>query len=515
MSVLIQDRDKTKRLLLQHFHTVGLKDDAEVAFYIEEYLGLIIPTANYCVGHDPPIRMITDLFFERVGTALGWANRTGGKTMGVAVLNHLDMEFKPGVDICVAASTMDQARKGYNHFKGLYTDPLLRASVDGDLLQSMSKLKNGSRLEIITGTVKGVNSPHPNKARLDEVELMAYEVFQEAMSMSMSKGGYRAQDVYTSTRKKSAGLMNRLIQEAPEKGTRIYTWCIWDVVEKCERQCKDDPQYGNCPIEHLCGGIAHEGQGWYQIPDLIKKVMTLSKDVFNAQWLNKRPGSGVLVYDKFDEAASVIEPFPIPDGWPTFAYLDFGSNFYYGKIAIAPTGHFIVYYEYFWPSEFNEKTGIGGPRVLADHAREIRKTVRFRRSEPVFSDPAEKQSCIEMTNAHHINVIPAEKTISLGVNDVREKTEKRTEFTHPTEKWKREVPKLLIMKDIAPRLQWELTDYACEINPDGTPNRDEPDHTSAGGAHGVDALRYGIRGKTLGLELINVARYRMRSVPGL
>ncbi len=512
--MLIQDREKTRVLLLQHFRQKGLRDEDEVSFYIREYLGLNIPTKAYCVGHDAPIRMIIDLFFEKVGTALGWANRTGGKTMGVAVLNHLDMEFKPGVDICVAASTMDQARKGYNHFKNLYSDPLMRQSVDGELLQSQSKLKNGSVLEIITGTVKGVNSPHPNKARLDEVELMAYEVFQEAMSMSMSKGGYRAQDVYTSTRKKSAGLMNRLITEAPEKGTRIFSWCIWDVVEKCERECKDDPKYGNCPIYHLCGGIAHEGTGWYQIPDLIKKVLTLSKDVFDAQWLNKKPGSGVLVYNTFSPSKSIIEPFELPPNWPTFAYLDFGANFYYGKVILAPTGHYIVYAEYWWPSEFLEKLGTGGPRTLEKHAEQIRKFPRFRNSEPIFADPAEKQSCIEVTNQHHMKVIPAEKTLSLGMNDVRSLMEREAEFTHPKDKWVRKTPLLLIMRGIAPRLIWELEDYACETNPDGSPNRDEPDHTSAGGAHAVDAFRYGVRGRTLRLDLKDTARYRLRSLPG-
>jgi len=432
----------------------------------------------------------------------------------MAVLNHLDMEFKPGVDICVAAATMDQARKGYNHFKSLYKDDLLKASLDGELLQSQSKLKNGSSLEIITGTVKGVNSPHPVKARLDEVELMAYEVFQEAMSMSMTKGQYRAQDAYTSTRKKAAGLMNRLISEADERGIRIYKWCIWDVVEKCERECKDDPKFGNCPIYHLCGGIAHEGKGWYKITDLIKKVLTLSKDVFDAQWLNKKPGSGVIVYDSFDPSVGVIEPFAVPPDWPTFAFLDFGANFYFGKIVIAPSGHWIVFAEYWWPSEFSDKTKIGGPRVLSRHAQEIRRFARFRNSEPVFADPAEKQSCVEVTNNERMKIIPAEKTISLGINDVRTMMEKRLKFKHPELGWERSVPQLLIMQGKAPRLLWEIGDYACETNPDGSPNRDEPDHTSADGAHAVDALRYGVRGKILRLDLKDVARYRLRSLPG-
>lgn len=513
----IVSRERTRRFLFRHFKARSLQTLDELQFYIEEYLGFKVPSQAVCPGHDPPLQLISDLFFEKVSLALGFANRTGGKTTNVAILNHLDMEFKPGVDICVAAATRDQAEKSYTYLQKMYRDPLLKASLK-ESIQSYTELRNGSVLEIITGTVKGVNSPHPNKARLDEIELMDWEVFNEALSMSVQKGNWRAQDVFTSTRKYAGGIMTRLLTESEERGIKVYKWCIWDVLEQCPRQCKGDPEYGDCRVYEMCQGKAHDCAGWYKIDDFIRKVSSLSKDVFQAQWLNQKPGGGVTIYHPYNPATHRIAPFPIPLDWQTFGGIDFGSNFYYSKAAASPPNeaglrHHFVFREYFWPAEFDPKTAIGGPRLLEQHAKVIREMEKFRNSEPQYGDPEDKQSCLELFNKYKINVIPAEKDVLLGIDDVQALLEKRSKFTHPVEGWTRDLPLLTVFDGRAPRLDWELQNYSWEMRTDGTPDRDEPDKDSADGAHAVDTVRYLIRSRRLRSDRSQV--YRMRSIPGL
>ena len=387
-----EDRKKLRRDLLDSYLRTGLNTDEDVLFFVREYLGYSIPTHAFCPGHCAPSSFLLDLFFEKVKAALGFGSRGSGKTLGVAILNFLDMRFKDGCDVATAGATLDQARKGYNYFTKMVLQPEFLPWLVTDPTQSLTKCRNGSQLEILTGTVKGLNSPHPLKARIDEVELMDWSVLQEGLSMSMAKPHlpWIGQDVFTSTRKVASGTMQRLLNESDDKGITVYRFCIWETLSRCHRDCQKDTKFGDCPAYERCQGKAHDCHGWYPLDDFIQKVRVLDKDTFEAQWENKRPSAATLVYgNSFNEATHVVTPFEIPLHWPVISAVDFGANFAYLKFAIDPsTGVWFGFYEYFTDR----------PTLLQTHRDRIRGSSMFRRSERVYAGTRgiDKQPFIEM-----------------------------------------------------------------------------------------------------------------------
>ncbi|GAG86811.1 unnamed protein product, partial [marine sediment metagenome] len=146
------------------------------------------------------------MFFEMTRNSIVFANRTGGKTINVAILNHLDMMFKPGCDICSAGAVLEQSERCYTYFKTFHNNEFLYKMYKGVPTKHRTYYENDSKLEVITGTEKGLNGPHPAKARIDEVELMDWHVLQEGLSMTKTKETTDGTDImsqnsFLSTRK--------------------------------------------------------------------------------------------------------------------------------------------------------------------------------------------------------------------------------------------------------------------------------------------------------------------------
>jgi hypothetical protein len=454
------------------------------------------------------------LYFERESSALGFGSRGSGKTIIIAVLNCMDMWMKAGVDIACAASTLDQTIKGYRYSSGFLMQPEFRHLLTKDPTQSATSLKNGSFLEITTGTKKGLNSPHPIKARIDEVELIDWEVLQEGLSMSMSKPAlpWKSQDVFTSTRKTVQGTMQRLLNESSTRGIKVYSWCIWEVVERCNRDCKNDPVHGDCPLaeprfnvatgeqdEPVCGGKAHSAFGWYPISDYIRKARVLDRDTYEAQWENKKPAASSVIYgSSFSEAMHEVNPFPIPTEWQVISGIDFGANFAYLKFAVCPRTRILFgFFEY-----FSDK-----PLILDEHVKRIKGSPLFRGSSPIYAGirGIDKQPFIEFRHKG-LPLYEAEQDVLIGISKVKAKLQQRIEFMFPNGVTKK-IPGLVLFKGMMPVTKSEFENWGYEMNADGTPNYDEPQKY---GDHCMSAVRYAVY--TWGRRATG---YRSRKIAGL
>src|SRR3990172_7611827 len=243
--LIFLDPAKVRRNLFKTLVKDGLKTKEELDFYIQEYLGYNIPKKKTCPNHISPFKFLYDVFFERIGNAFAYGSRGSGKTRLFSLLNHLDMTFKPTVTIVSAGATLDQSHRCYDYFCGYYKDPLLKSMLTENLM-SYSEGANGSILEVITGSLKGFNGPHPVKARIDELELIRWETLQEGLSMALSDGEYRSQTIMASTRKWSGGSVSRLLEESSKRKISVYNFCALEVVETCQRECFGDAKYGDC-----------------------------------------------------------------------------------------------------------------------------------------------------------------------------------------------------------------------------------------------------------------------------
>lgn len=180
------------------------------------------------------------------------------------------------------------------------------------------------------------NSPHPCVATLDEVELIDWNILQEAFNMARSGRGYRGSTRLTSTRKKASGTMQRLLDEAPQRGFKIYKWNLWDTIQTCPLTENDMGQITdqqelytylngkgepsscfvysscmNCPMLPACRGQAKTSNagpnGVVKIEDAIKNYKTLDKEVWDAQVICVKPGRSNLIYSMFEPDYHVVD----------------------------------------------------------------------------------------------------------------------------------------------------------------------------------------------------------------
>lgn len=512
----VEIKDRMKRDLIATWIKKGFEDEEDLYFYIEQILGYTIPRKKFCPEHISPWNFIRDIFFDKVRFCFAYGARGAGKTMMIALNNHLKMMYKQcPIDITLAAATLDQADKGYAHFLSFFSDPMLRPFVYQSI-KSKTTLLNNSELIITSGTMKGLNGAHSQICCLDELELMDYSLLGEALSISMSKKDkvhdrmIPSLDIWASTRKRGIGTVSRILEESEEKNMAIYCFCCWETLEKCTRKCEGDKDWGDCVIWDKCQGRAHDTNGWYPIADFIQKVVNLPKPTFEAQWENKSPSGGPKVFGStwdekihvlswvdggiFKSFHSIFHEKEIPKEWRKIGGMDFGSNFYYGSIAIEPKyGIWIVFFEYFYKEE----------RLMATHGDKIIQSPYFMQIRRIYGDPSAKQGIIDMNDilkkkAKRKLIYPALNALIEGVDAFKKKLE-----VSPSNG----LPGIFVM-DTCIELRREMRGWEHEVLPDGKPDLDSFED---GNDHGIDSIRYSIY-STIHRDRVS---YRFATVKGV
>jgi hypothetical protein len=350
------DLAKTLSAVERQHNLAGPLTDDELWNWIHTNLGLDIPRVSVCEGHQAPFQLLADFYFERVSSAVAVANRGGSKTMQAAILHLLNSKFKRGCESASVGAVESQALRCYQNLQLLLKND---ANVDvpddhpdvTTSIQRETRFKNGSKVEVLVGTINGVNGPHPQKVHADEVELMDPIVFQESRNMSMTKHGIRAQDLITSTRKRAHGPMQAILDEiaeaeraAVEPPYRLYTWCIYEVGENvpncqvadprcknpcsCDRVVKGKWESGAArTFKDVCRGRLARSNGWVPLSDIHKTFRLLGRDMWEAQQECSKPSTEGLVLPTFDRDRHGVKWWsPDPVLGPIFMGVDFGGT---------------------------------------------------------------------------------------------------------------------------------------------------------------------------------------------
>lgn len=348
ISAVVEPSVEELQVILENFRELvkrGEFTDDHLWHYIRLFLGYRIPRRKVCLEHDTPFDFIRDGFFGRYknGGAVAYANRGGGKTLGLAILHNCLLVLYPGWEQYHVGAVQFQSDKCYEYFiefagrpvfKGMYAKTLISEAITHPLHPEYPT--SASKIGIASGTYAAVSGPHPNGLSFDEVEeCKDWKIIQKSLGCSMTTWNYdktmrfHAFSLYTSTRDEVGGMMDRVLAHAGKVGWKVYTWCIWDVVERCpeERMCYTCPQETQRRCDGRCKKVP--SGGFYSIEDFINKSSSVSDEVWISQFLCETPPRTGLVYKSFNRKVHVEKMQTMfRDGDPIYVGIDPGYHDY-------------------------------------------------------------------------------------------------------------------------------------------------------------------------------------------
>lgn len=342
----------------RQFRLAGPRNPDELHAWIKEHLRVDIPRVSVCPGHDAPFDFVAACFFESSVSILLMANRSGGKTFDVAVIHVLNGKFKPGTEGATVGAVESQALRAYSHVQKLQAveGKVELADDHPELLKNTMRemlWKNGCKLEVLVGTMSGVNGPHPRVVHFDEVELADEDVFNESRNMAIGKDGLPPLDIITSTRKGSHGLMQRLIGEIEDAQRAgfdppyvLVQWCVFEVakrVDNCQVARPDLPEDQHCRchlvvkgkwddgeprrFSDVCKGRLARSEGYLELGDLHKLFRENARPVWEAQQECSKPSTAGLVLPRYVKDKVAVRGFVLdPDNGPLLTSTDFGGS---------------------------------------------------------------------------------------------------------------------------------------------------------------------------------------------
>ena len=327
------------------------KTRGDLKNYVKVFLGVDVPDKRICPEHNSPIDYLWHSFsldFDGLalppvgraapgtepalslskgpganrhatknGDCVVWANRTGGKTELAAIATLLDCIFKPYCQVRILGGSGEQSGRMYQYLTSFF-----HKGFDQFLLSPALKTKcrfvNNSAVEVLTQSATSVRGQHIQKLRCDEVELFDEDVFAAAKFTTQSTDNLVAAMEMISTMHRPYGLMQKIVSAAPQFGTPVFKWCVWEVIEKCaDRSCSQ------CPLIDDCQGKAKRGNGYLKIDDCITQMRRASRAGWEAEMLCKKPSLENVVFDEFDPAVHV-QPVDYDPNLPLYRTLDFG-----------------------------------------------------------------------------------------------------------------------------------------------------------------------------------------------
>ena len=449
---------------------------------------------------------MSDAFFDRVSDCIVLGSRGSGKTVAFAAMLFIEAIHKPGIELAHLGAIEDQARRCYRYFRKMTDHPLFSGLLAKQPTATRADFINGSSVEILVGTMAGVNGPHPARAQIDEVELIDWAIMQEAFNMARSSKGYIGATRLTSTRKRSAGTMQRLLDEADQRGFKIYQWNLWDTIETCPLRCNEDGEPDDahtvysftdrkgdlascyvyescmdCSFLPACKGQAKTSNAGpdavITLNDAMKNYRTLDPDVWDAQIICVKPGRGNLVYPMFSKEFHVIDYQDIlkekygadyPEIFDTDLETYAGQDAGFGCPAT-------VFMQVMDDPETGEQTVVIFDELYEKNVAPSKYVEEFLlpkqdlyNVQEWFCDPSNSQQLMAEMDLKDLYTVPGLKNVEEGIDAVK------ALFS---------LGRLLIDKRCK-NLLWELSRYEKQHN--GKPRKIDD--------HLVDAMRFGING---------------------
>ena len=301
------------------FSIVKPENETELYNWIRIFAGITLPKVTVMPNATcSPFEFVSDIYFKRYSDFLLFAGRDSGKTTDVALASWLSAKFNPNIEIGLVGAIENQARKAYAYTKKWAK----RYSDCKTSYMSETRFNNNSLIQILSGTINGLNSPHPNIGILDEFELTTNEKFVEFENMLHSSKDFNAIEILTTSIKYPNGMAVKTMEESgyafkpegvitidPLPKRKLCLWTTLDVAERCSLNCeackgltKDNQSFWD-----ICQGRLKNTDGFIKISDIHRKFSKLPKETFESQNLVIKPELEGVVFPWLSKA---IEDFP-------------------------------------------------------------------------------------------------------------------------------------------------------------------------------------------------------------
>lgn len=208
------------------------RNDDELKEFLAQRLGVVLPSRSVCKGHSNPFAAFSDAFFAKTPVTIWIASRGfGGKTYNMGSLAFAEA-VTLRADVTLLGGSGEQSERVHEYLKDFWERPNAPvAALASDASAKRSKLVWGNKVIALTASNKSVSGPHPQRLRVDEVDLVDMKLLDQALGQPMSKRGVDAHVLLSSARYFSDGTLSQLVKRASEKGWGVHEWCWKECVE--------------------------------------------------------------------------------------------------------------------------------------------------------------------------------------------------------------------------------------------------------------------------------------------
>ena len=384
------------------------KDPEQLKTWLKDYTGVTIAEGMVCQNHVSPWTYFQKIYLkERPPLALVLGPRGGGKSFLAALGTHLTSRWNPKHGTRILGGSKAQSEQVYRALReavyfGSGTAGSDAASI-AKLFKDQALYRNGSEVAILAASSTSVRGPHVPTLLLDEVDEIDTDIREAAMGMCMARHGVSASAIMTSTCHRVNGPMAQLIEQSLSGDFPLYTFCSFEVLERCSPE-RSGPRVGGdalfencpkCPLKKWCHSerdrngdkaLAKFSEGHYAIDSLIQKVRSTSARTFEADYLCKGPKSEGAWFRDFNPAASVVDGGEYHPALPVYIAVDSGvhTGAVFFQIATEPTPTGLVEEVHVFADYFSEgQSAEQNARTIVELAR----THCEGRWDSIYTDP--------------------------------------------------------------------------------------------------------------------------------
>lgn len=294
--------------------TTPPKTPSELWEAIRILFGYSLPLTSTDPEFHAPFEWFSKVFFGKVEDSVALASRGSGKTLQGSMLTSLKCAWNPGYDAVHAGGTLTQAHVASAYLNDFYNLRHFKPTFDGKPAKFSAAWNNSSIFKIVTGSMKGVSGQHPVLLTLDEIEFWDIEALIQTFEVPVNKHKHKRIWTAFSTRQRSFGCMNWLVEEAPKRGFAFFQWSVFEMMQPCITcEATDKEPHGDdaareciCPLWDACRGErAKKATGWLPLIEARKKCIRLGGPrgrEWHTQGLCNRPSSHGLVLHNFEHA---------------------------------------------------------------------------------------------------------------------------------------------------------------------------------------------------------------------